>query len=192
MNHLMLDLESLGKGPRAPIAAIGAVFFEPSTGRTGAKFYARVDFASDMSYGAMPDAETMKWWLMQDAQARAELVADGALSLPQALCDLDKFIINNQVPLDKKHLKVWGNGAAFDCVILRAAYERAGLPPPWNFWNDLDVRTVVEMGRALGFNPKHDLPFQGTKHNAQDDAFHQATYVSSIWQQLTADKEPML
>ncbi|MNL17628.1 hypothetical protein D3C87_1387310 [compost metagenome] len=84
-----------------------------------------------------------------------------------------------------KRLKVWGNGAAFDNVILRSAYERCGLPPCWEWYNDVDVRTVVAMGREIGFDPKRDMAFEGERHNALDDAIHQARYVSAIWQLLT-------
>ncbi|EMP5336427.1 3'-5' exoribonuclease, partial [Citrobacter freundii] len=48
-----------------------------------------------------------------------------------------------------------------------------------------DVRTVVEMGKVIGIDPKRDMPFDGTRHSALDDAIHQAKYVSSIWQKLT-------
>jgi len=80
--------------------------------------------------------------------------------------------------------QLWGNGANFDNVLLRDAYRRSGLRPFWNFWNDRDVRTIVELGRQLGFDPKRDMPFIGKHHNAIDDAIHQAKYVSAIWQKL--------
>ena len=35
MNHLMVDLETMGNGPYAPVISIGAVFFDPNTGETG-------------------------------------------------------------------------------------------------------------------------------------------------------------
>ena len=56
---------------------------------------------------------------------------------------------------------------------------------PWQWWNDRDVRTVVELGKAIAFDPKRDMPFEGTRHNALADAIHQAKYVSAIWQKLT-------
>ncbi|EAA3808440.1 3'-5' exoribonuclease, partial [Salmonella enterica subsp. enterica] len=85
---------------------------------------------------------------------------------------------------DLKYLKVWGNGANFDNVILRGAFERASLPCLWNYRNDHDVRTMVTLGRAIGFDPKRDMPFEGDMHNALADARHQAKYVSAIWQKL--------
>lgn len=59
-----------------------------------------------------------------------------------------------------------------------------GQPVPWQWWNDRDVRTIVELGKAIGFDPKRDMPFKGTRHNALDDAIHQAKYVSAIWKKL--------
>jgi exodeoxyribonuclease VIII len=35
MTHVMVDLETMGNNPEAPIIAIGAVFFDPGTGKTG-------------------------------------------------------------------------------------------------------------------------------------------------------------
>ncbi|EFO1574702.1 TPA: 3'-5' exoribonuclease, partial [Escherichia coli] len=29
MNHLMVDLETMGNGPYSPVISIGAVFFDP-------------------------------------------------------------------------------------------------------------------------------------------------------------------
>ncbi|WP_414668948.1 3'-5' exoribonuclease domain-containing protein, partial [Escherichia coli] len=43
---------------------------------------------------------------------------------------------------------------------------------------------IVELGKAIGFDPKRDMPFKGTRHNALDDAIHQAKYVSAIWKKL--------
>jgi hypothetical protein len=85
-------------------------------------------------------------------------------------------------------LKVWGNGAGFDPVLLEAAYSAADVPAPWKYWNALDVRTLVHMGRQLGFDPKSDLPFEGNKHHALDDAIHQANYCSLIWQKFFANE----
>ncbi|MCZ8725115.1 3'-5' exoribonuclease, partial [Escherichia albertii] len=84
------------------------------------------------------------------------------------LSELSHFI--NRHAGNTKYLKVWGNGATFDNVILRGAYERAGQICPWAYWNDHDVRTIVTLGRSIGFDPKMDMPFDGERHNALADA----------------------
>jgi len=72
----------------------------------------------------------------------------------------------------------------FDNVILRESYQRECVPLPWECFNDRDVRTIVELGREVGFDPKRDMPFDGERHNAISDAIHQAKYVSAIYQCL--------
>ncbi|MBL5899968.1 3'-5' exoribonuclease [Lelliottia amnigena] len=182
MNHLMIDLETMGNKPSAPIVAIGAVFFEPQTGALGAEFYTAVSLSSDMALGAIPDGNTIIWWLKQSAEARSAICTDDVLDIGDAVSALSYFISRNSD--NPRHLKVWGNGANFDNVILRAAYERTGYACPWQFWNDNDVRTIVLLGLQLGFDPKRDMPFDGVAHNALADARHQVKYVSAIWQRL--------
>ncbi|MBW5405602.1 3'-5' exonuclease [Morganella morganii] len=76
------------------------------------------------------------------------------------------------------------NGSNFDNVVLRTAYENCLIAPFWKFWNDRDVRTIVELGRNAGIDPKKDFPFVGEAHNALDDALHQVNYVVAIHQHL--------
>ncbi|CAM7540570.1 3'-5' exoribonuclease Rv2179c-like domain-containing protein [Citrobacter freundii] len=75
--HLMVDLETMGSGPDAPIVSIGAVYFDPSTGNTGAEFYQVVSLESSMSFGMKPDASTIQWWLKQSSEARSAILVDG-------------------------------------------------------------------------------------------------------------------
>ncbi|MFM4127453.1 3'-5' exonuclease, partial [Klebsiella quasipneumoniae subsp. similipneumoniae] len=60
---------------------------------------------------------------------------------------------------------------------------------PWEYWNDRDVRTMVELGQAISFDPKTTIPFEGSRHNALADAIHQAHYVSAIWQRIIAGNQ---
>ena len=84
-------------------------------------------------------------------------------------------------------VQLWGNGCSFDNVILRRAYALTETPFAVPFWNDRDVRTMVELGKSVGINPRFDIPFEGDMHNALSDARHQVKYVSAIWQRLTAN-----
>ncbi|KEY58463.1 3'-5' exonuclease [Serratia sp. DD3] len=182
MNNIMLDLETMGNNPNAPIVAIGAVFFDIANGTLGDQFYTAVDLESEMALGAVPNADTIKWWLKQGSEARAEITSIAANNITAALSGLFGFACSHCS--DTGRLDVWGNGASFDNVILRAAYERVGIDPFWNWWNDRDVRTMVMLGRQIDFDPKRDMPFSGERHNALNDAIHQAQYVSAIYQRL--------
>ncbi len=188
MNHLMIDLETMGNKPNAPIVSIGAVFFEPSTGELGEEFYRVVSLKSAVDGGAVPDPDTIMWWMQQSEEARAAICdKDAAIAISTALIQLSVFISSNS---ELGRVQVWGNGATFDNVILRASYDREDIPCPWHFANDRDVRTIVELGRAIGINPRRDIPFEGDMHNALADAKHQAKYVSAIWQQLVNKPNP--
>ena len=172
MKHLMIDIETMGNKPTAPIVTIGAVFFDPQTGGLGAEFYMAVNLASAMEQGATPDGDTILWWLKQSAEARAAICTDDTKHIADVLSELSSFISRNAD--NPSYLKVWGNGANFDNVILRSAYDRADQTCPWQFWNDSDVRTMVLLGKELGFDPKRNMPFDGVAHNALADARHQA------------------
>ncbi|WEA77693.1 3'-5' exoribonuclease [Citrobacter braakii] len=182
--HLMVDLETMGSGPDAPIVSIGAVYFDPSTGNTGAEFYQVVSLESSMSFGMKPDASTIQWWLKQSSEARSAILVDEAMGLRETLELLADFIAENAA--NGSHtVQLWGNGCSFDNVILRRAYALAETPFAVPFWNDRDVRTMVELGKSVGINPRFDIPFEGDMHNALSDARHQVKYVSAIWQRLT-------
>jgi hypothetical protein len=186
--HIMLDLETMGTSSNAAIVAIGAVLFEPATGKLNASFYRIIDLVDAAEFGEL-DAGTVKWWILQSEAARQIFSADEqTVSLTRALCDFSEWLEEHQQ--DERDMpQIWGNGAGFDCVILRNAFEATGIPTPWKFWHERDVRTIVELGRAvLGYDPKLDMPFDGVAHNALVDARHQAQYVSAIWQRLALEK----
>ena len=184
--HLMVDMETMGNSPDAPIVSIGAVFFDPSTGNTGAEFYQVVSLESSMSFGMKPDASTIQWWLKQSSEARSAILVDEAMGLLETLELLADFIAENAA--NGSHtVQMWGNGCSFDNVILRRAYALTDTPFAVPFWNDRDVRTMVELGNSVGINPRYDIPFEGDIHNALSDARHQVKYVSEIWQRLTAN-----
>ncbi|WP_244970391.1 exonuclease [Kosakonia radicincitans] len=184
--HLMVDIEAMGSGSNSPIVAIAAIFFAPATSRMGAEFYQAVSLASSMSFGAQPDADTIIWWLKQSSEARSAITTDDASGLLESLELLADFIAENSAN-GSDTVQIWGNGATYDNVILRRAFALTYTPFPTPFRNDRDVRTIVELGKAVGINPRYTIPFEGEQHNALADARHQVKYVSAIWQRLTAN-----
>ncbi|EMX5673803.1 3'-5' exoribonuclease [Escherichia coli] len=178
--HLMIDLETMGTNSNAPIVVIGAVFFDPQTGEIGPIFYVVISLVDAMDKGAVPDGSTIEWWLAQSSEARSATLVN-QIPLDDALLQLREFIDENS---GEFFVRVWGNGANFDNVILRRSYERQGIPCPWRYCNDRDVRTIVELGKAIDFDARTAIPFEGVRHNALDDARYQAKYVSAIWQKL--------
>uniref|UniRef100_UPI00352AABAF exonuclease n=1 Tax=Klebsiella quasipneumoniae TaxID=1463165 RepID=UPI00352AABAF len=186
--HVMVDLETMGKKHNAPIVAIGAVVFDPATGSIGESFYKVVCLESSVNWGAVIDPSTVIWWLKQSSEARSAIVNDDAIPLQDALLQFREFVSDNVAGGSKK-AQVWGNGASFDNSILRSSYDCIAENYPWEYWNDRDVRTMVELGQAISFDPKTTIPFEGSRHNALADAIHQARYVSAIWQRIIAGNQ---
>ncbi|EKF0531901.1 3'-5' exoribonuclease, partial [Escherichia coli] len=176
-DHLMIDLETMGKNPDAPIASIGAVFFDPQTGETGPEFSKIIDMDT---CGGTVDISTIKWWLKQSREAQSAILTD-EIPLDDALLQFREFIDENS---GEFFVQVWGNGANFDNVILRRSYERQEIPCPWRYTNDRDVRTMVALGLVMDFDARNVITFEGERHNALHDARYQAKYVSAIWQKL--------
>ncbi|HDS9095623.1 TPA: 3'-5' exoribonuclease, partial [Escherichia coli] len=167
--HLMIVLETMGKNPDAPIISIGAIFFDPQTGDMGPEFSKTIDLETA---GGVIDRDTIKWWLKQSREAQSAIMTD-EIPLDDALLQLREFIDENS---GEFFVQVWGNGANFDNTILRRSYERQGIPCPWRYYNDRDVRTIVELGKAIDFDARTAIPFEGERHNALDDARYQAKY----------------
>ena len=186
--HVMVDLETMGKKHNAPIVAIGAVVFDPATGSIGESFYKVVCLESSVNWGAVIDPSTVIWWLKQSSEALSAIVNDDAIPLQDALLQFREFVSDNVAGGSKK-AQVWGNGASFDNSILRSSYDCIAEDYPWEYWNDRDVRTMVELGQAISFDPKTTIPFEGSRHNALADAIHQARYVSAIWQRIIAGNQ---
>ncbi|HDH3191166.1 TPA: 3'-5' exoribonuclease, partial [Escherichia coli] len=109
-DHLMIDLETMGKNPDAPIISIGAIFFDPQTGDMGPEFSKTIDLETA---GGVIDRDTIKWWLKQSREAQSAIMTD-EIPLDDALLQLREFIDENS---GEFFVQVWGNGANFDNTI---------------------------------------------------------------------------
>lgn len=169
----MLDLETMGNGPDAAIVAIGAVAFDIEASIVSLhSFYVRVDLESAVRCGGVMDPSTVEWWLREPSEAAREEITrqhPPRYHIDSAL-DLFSEWLGDTANGAKTH--VWGNGAAFDNVILRRAYERNDKDVPWLHWNDRCYRTIKGL---YG----HDLKIErtGTHHHAMADAEAQAVHL---------------
>ena len=175
LGHLMIDLETMGKGSNSAIVSIGAVEFDLQSGATGVEFYEKVDLQSCLNLGLKVNASTIFWWMMQSEAARKEICKKG-VPLQSALINFRDFMA-----ILKKDVQTWGNGARFDLGILEDAYDECGYDEtPWGFRFERDVRTLVSFAPAI----KDHYPFTGTEHNPIDDCHYQIGYCSAIWNKL--------
>ena len=172
----MLDLETLGTTPGSAVVAIGAVMFDRETASIGDKFYVNLDLEQVMAAGFTATGGTLEFWLKQPDEARLQILKDPAALVDGAM-SFAEFVTHGELGVNKD-MRVWGNGAAFDNVLLRCVYERLGMLAPWNFRNDRCFRTIKnEEPRAKELLPE----FVGTPYNALDDAVHQAKWAINLY-----------
>lgn len=165
MKDVMCDLETMGTGPRAAIVAIGCVLFDRSG--IGEEFYTNVNAQSAVSAGMELNANTVMWWMQQSQAARDALVPNQC-NLPVALMNLKAWMPSNA--------RLWGNGATFDNVILRSAYDLCGIQCPWHYRDDRCFRTLKAMNAEVHPDVREGL----VAHNALDDAKWQALHAVKI------------
>lgn len=171
----MIDIETLGTSPKAPIIQIGAVAFDipgelppiDTVDPEYAKcFGSCISLESMIKLGRHVEADTLRWWLDTDVELlRGILNATGKqYTACKILHDFSEWMQTFDNPC------VWSNGVNFDLVLLRSAYEDVGQPVPWSFRNERDTRTLWSfMGRPEVVN--------NDKHDALADAWCQAIQV---------------
>jgi hypothetical protein len=169
----MVDLETLSVRPNAVILVIGAIKF--NRGETWNEnieqkdidkldfFYTRINITTCIQAGMHIDPATEKWWEQQDDDVNYEALKNtDRVSLVNALKSFKKWFGNSY------NKKIWGNGSSFDCTILGEAYKKSNMEVPWKFFNERDLRTIMDLGKVNSF----DLP-QYQKHHALWDCYRQ-------------------
>lgn len=166
MNHIMVDLETLSSKSNAVILSLGAVKMDLVNFKLGPEFYKIISPGSQLQ--SHIEASTVLWWEEQSDQARAVLRASKhAAHITVALSEFSAFCNNG---VGANDLVIWGNGATFDNMILRHAYEAyVGIPYPTNYKHDLCFRTAKRLLRL-----SYPVKGKGVVHNALDDAKTQA------------------
>jgi hypothetical protein len=158
----MVDIETLGLDRDSAIISIGAVRFD--AGRLGLTFHRQISLESNRDHGRTVDEGTWDWWI--DEQGADESFLREGDDLETVLADFAAWYGNAE--------EVWANAPSFDCEALEHAYAQTEYNEPWAFYEERDVRTVKNL-------PGVEEPeFEGTEHNALDDAKHQARLVNRV------------
>ena len=177
MKHLMLDLETFGTSSNSLIISISALEFDPfSIIEEPAEFTVGLSVLEQLLLPKTEiDFSTVSWWQTQSQEAKNRLIAISAYSLQPALQAFVTFLTIIDPKLD---ISLWGNGATFDCVLLRNLFLRAGIKFPLPYWADKDVRTLTQL---VDYDTVKTITgdFVGVKHNAIDDCKHQVKLIHS-------------
>ena len=176
--HVMIDLETLGKGSHAAIRTIGAVKFNPmhcaetieELMDTTEKFHVCVTMESAFARGRA-DHSTVQWWMGTERDtARRAIFAMPEVDLVEVLYGFKEWFGEDK--------PVWGNGATFDNVILSNAFAACNNDRPWSYKNDRCYRTFKSLAPDV-------KPIDvGVAHGALDDALAQAWHMQRIVKHL--------
>lgn len=188
--NVMIDIETLGKGPLAPIASIGIVPFAlDGTIMYDLAVHERFDTDAQIKAGAVPDASTVDWWSKQDDLAKQELTGNG---------DLEQFLLwcsnvyMHQLRACSKfnQIKIWSKSPSFDLAIIGSWTDFFEMPRLCAFYQQEDVRTTLNQASMIGVN-KNDIPTQKdlaelgeVAHNAYDDAILQIRQIRVIHKRM--------
>lgn len=176
--HIMLALETMGNGHNAAIMSAGIIAFKLTAGAEPdiiGELEAVVDLDSAVRHGGVIDSRKALWW-MQPAQepARADYLGKKnlTLSLGAALNEISHFIRNysavEPLPL------IWGDGNEYnDTIVLRTAYQNAGVALPWKYRQERCFRTVHDVLAPDVIPPK----FEGIRHTAKAEALLRARWL---------------
>lgn len=180
MKLMMLDIETFGTTPRAPIFEVAALTFNPDLAAEGADaneplicdtFHEFIDPVGCMLKGATPDPGTVEWWQGQvrEGNGAAGRIVSAGRQAPHVLSELNDFFEQEQPD------KLVANSPSFDGVIVEEAMRRWGIKPAWSFRDYLDQRSLI-WARNLLLSPA--TGWASTSHDALDDCRNQARKVS--------------
>ena len=169
MTHISIDLETLGTEPGSVILSIGAVKFDPITGKIGEKFYANISPNTCLEVGMTTNPDTIEWWKTQSQEARDALKVNRR-PLSDVLREFFQFTQDAE--------GIWGWGSSFDVVLTECAYRAVKQPIPWPHWK-------IECGKTL-CRRVHISPVRntGTHHKADVDAEMQAIAICQAYKKL--------
>jgi len=165
--ELSVDIETLGTYPGNVVLSIGACAFDVDRGLfEEQELSLKISLLDSLFCGFEIDPDTLEWWRKQPEEARQALETGLHHTVKESLVELAVFKRAHCAQV----CRVWMKGPSFDGVLLKAMAKKVGVALPWDYWEERDVRTICD-----GIDePKRVLD---TKHDALDDAIHQAYMV---------------
>jgi 3' exoribonuclease, RNase T-like len=182
LNHLMIDVETMGITSDTTVLAIGAVLFNPETGAFGAQrhYLPPID-----GQGGTISFDTIRWWMKTNPEKFAGMLNQD----PKVGKAMDWEAISDDIlALTKVHNvdTIWCNGIDFDLPILNAALDRTSTSNPlegFKYYQRRDVRQWKLAAEHSGWESPTRPP-ELPKHDALADALWQCQVVCSLWAYL--------
>lgn len=186
VTKVMVDLETLGTSPiKTPpgviILSIGAVVFDHTAPNPILQtFYQEISIPSCREKGLKSDPDTVAWWDRQAPEARqllyrCDAATDSCVApLPVALERLRAFLLLQRARI------IFAKGASFEFPILHAAFHAVGSKAPWNYWDEMCIRSLMQTFQSRS---------PTAPHNALEDARLQALWLCDRLRKYDAMQE---
>lgn len=189
--HFMVDIETLSTAVNAAVLSIGAVEFDPMSGKIEREFYHELDLSEQKNRHI--DASTVQWWVKQclvntdniefltKPNSQKDNVAFILVRLGAFIAGNDNFYLERAEDYEK--IALWACDPDFDIAILADLYKENNLILPWKFSEPKSVRTVRMLTQIAGM----EIPVPKADHNALEDCIRQAKEVSYFIANLQHD-----
>jgi hypothetical protein len=175
MEHVMIDIETLGTGRDAVILSMAAVKFDKKEVYEEAGLYLKLNWQDQLNNGGTVTENTIRFWfdmVYKDNNMYNTLNKNSIISPNRAIMALSTWFQENIT--DKNACCVWANGPSFDLSLIGDLYRRFGETSlPWPFWTERCVRTAKMMNGVDTIK----RPKESTPHHAFEDAVYQAKIV---------------
>ncbi len=159
MIETMIDIETLGTGPRSIVLSIGAVNFSDQ-GPLDQGIFLPLDIDQQIAMGCDGTQSTLLWWMEQSEEARRKSFCKDRLHLPDAYGHLKRYVADVQ--------QFWAKGPQFDMVTLENVFK--GAPPLWKYNTVRDMRTLQSECGLDGWAPPR---WEGVAHDPCSDCMFQ-------------------
>ena len=170
MNHMMVDLETLGTGTDTVVVSAGIVMFDPEAGAVHNMHQRHwsLNIQDQLDHDRTVTGATIKWWLKQSDEAiRSWNNAEATCAFMQ---EFEMQFTDFWDDWGAKY--IWSHGSVFDVMILESMF---GGRQPWKFYDIRDTRTLLHVSQEKINRAS------GTHHNALDDAIAQAHGINEAW-----------
>ncbi len=141
--NAMIDIETLSVKTNAVIFSIACVIFNPHKKHIEDfvidKIRINISRDGQEELGLETDENAIALWNKDELKEIFKILNTNQVNIKEGLINLTKFISKYNV------YKIWANSPNFDMVILETAFDKCGLKKPWNFWQFMDVRTVMNL-----------------------------------------------
>lgn len=169
----VIDIETLGLNVRegSPILSVGLITFsvkEELAFNLINYHYFLFDPEDFKQYGAVIDQSTVDWQNNLPTIIQEHYKTGEKLSVVKGLNIIsDQITQANQLAVAKgcNHYIV-GNSPSFDQAMLEVFYDKADLKKPWQYWQNIDLRTLSYIHSRTSSDRNDQIKRANTAHNS--------------------------